>query len=177
MLKLWRKWFCKPTKLGLKEQIELIDNSHKPEDIFKDLVSFWSNLDTGIFTKVNIRYLSKINLTINHGSIQELINNLETVTRLLKRKDYEELTRLGSLIHNESRTLSLEYYLSTTQGYPIDIQVSLLELKQVLITQKEYLETLEDYNKLWPMTKLYDDLMFLTKILINDLREGEDGDR
>lgn len=172
MLKWLKSLFFKSSKDTLEEQIkELLikETSNKTEDLYFGLVDFWSNVDLDNFNIQDGRALSKVIIKINHKCIRELINNLETITRLLKAKDYTELSRFGTLVHKQLSNPTLEFYFSTDEGFPLLIVPTLHDLKVTLTEQRELLLELENLNKLWPLSEVYNDLMVVTKACLENL--------
>lgn len=172
MLKMFKSLFFKSSKDILEEQTkELLvkETSNKIEDLYFGLVEFWSNVNLDNFNVQDNRTLSKVIININHKCVIELINNLETITRLLKAKDYVELSRFGTLVHKQSNNPTLEFYFSTDEGFPLLIVPTLHDLKVTLTEQRELLLKLENLNKLWPLSEVYNDLMVVTKACLKHL--------
>lgn len=152
-----------------------LDHSEKIEDLYLGLAEIWENLDLTLITKTDIRYLTNISITVNHECIETLIENLETINRLLKVKDFEELHRLSTLIHKRQHNHTLEFYLSDKGGYPLNIQEALKNLKNALIQQKQLLLQLDNLNRLWALSVVYDDLLIVTKSIVKNMLEINSG--
>lgn len=158
-----------------RDRLEELGQSNKIEDLYFELAEYWLKLDLKLITRTEVRWLMSREIIVDHDCIETIIKTFEMINDLIKVKDWDEIHRVAGMIHKTPSNNSLEYYFSLKGGYPFPINEALIKLKSVMVDHYDLLLEIDNLNRLWSLTGIYNDLLVLTKSIIFDMMETESG--
>lgn len=180
------KWLCRLLGLGsdkkeskgvkyYRDRFGELGQTDKIEDLYFELAEYWFKLDLKLITHIETRWLMSREIAVDHDCVETIIKTFEMINDLIKVEDWDELHRVSGMVHKEPSNVSLEYYFSLKGGYPIPINEALNKLKSVMVDHYDLLLEIDNLNRLWSLTGIYNDLLALTKSIVFDMTETESG--
>lgn len=157
-----------PKVKALNDLNRIIDSNQNIELFCYRILYYWKHLNIDFVRDLKPRTLNNLPLNSKSDNILVLQDRLEVINRILKYRTYDELSNYGNRIDYTVEPKSIGGYFSDHNGLTIGTYDGLMIVKMLADEQLRHLDKLENLNRLWPVARVYDDLVELALALLRE---------
>lgn len=166
----WTKTTPKQTYQKLVEQFEGPEASMV--NLPRMLVEFWTRLKPEHFKGgPTARDMMYIDIETRHDSIGELIRLISLVTAALVQEDETSVMEIAKERFAVNRKMTLDDYFAGITGGSIDYFEGVLKLQIAILTHGLGVENLNPSYHSRVMNRMYNDILYITKVIIENMPE------
>lgn len=152
--------------------LDQFDDTVKREDFPIMLVELWKRIDINDLTNLSAREMMSIDFDLRHENITMLIEKINEANTLVNVEDADTLQHIARYDFIKFIRVNMDEYLSDARGYAVELKPSLQKLKDGLIYHGMILETKTDGHYRRCLSRIYYDVLSLTKVLVEQMEKN-----
>ena len=169
--RFFRRYFKYLTKpQACRNVMDNLKTSDSPTYRQENIGRLWGLVDSSDLDHMSARDCMDIKITTNHATIGDLILVLRNINDIISVGQYDLVEYLRG-IELASQTITLDDFLSDSQGYDYPLTKAIKDFKEVILDHTLIISNSGDNYYQRTLSQLYKDIIELSDVFVDNLKD------